>query len=316
MQLQNKPLLVLTGPTAVGKTKLSLNLARAVSGQIISADSMQVYREMNIGTAKIMPDEMKGIKHHLIDICNPNEDFNIYQFQKYSNQAISLIYDENQIPIITGGTGFYIQSVLYNVDFQSSDNDSKIRNELEKLCEEKGNLYIYNILKEIDEESALAIHPNNSKRVIRAIEYFRQTGCKISEHNKEQAEHKSDYNFLYFVLTMNRQALYDRIDMRVDKMISDGLVEEVKNVYTKYPDTSLVSMAGLGYKEIISYLKGDLSLEEAIYIIKRDTRHFAKRQLTWFRREKNVTWINKDDFKTEDDILDYMIKLCKDKNII
>lgn len=316
IELNTKPLIVLTGPTAVGKTDLSIKLAKTLNGEIISADSMQVYKTMDIGTAKIMPQEMDGIKHHLIDICEPDDEFNIYKFQKYSKEAINNIYKSNHLPIIAGGTGFYIQSVLYDIQFSENEDDKTIRNELEEYAAKNGNIALHNLLKECDMESANSIHPNNSKRVIRAIEYYRQTGQPISKHNKEQASNLSKYNFLYLVLNLEREKLYERIDKRVNIMIDNGLVNEVKSVYEKYPNRELVSLAGLGYKEIIAYLEGEITLDEAIYIIKRDTRHFAKRQLTWFRREKDVTWIEKDNFSSEDEILEHIINLCKKKKII
>lgn len=312
-----KPLIILTGPTAVGKTELSINFAKAIGGEIISADSMQVYKGMDIGTAKITKEEMDNVPHHLIDIMEPDEDFNVMLFKKYASQAIEKIYANNKIPIITGGTGFYIQSVIYNINFEKNDDDDSIRKELEEYATVNGANSLHNILKECDPESAMDIHPNNVKRVIRAIEFYRQTGKMFSVHNSEQRLHTSDFNFIYIVLNDDRANLYKRIDMRVDKMMKDGLLDEVTRLHNQYPDTSLVSMQGLGYKEIISYLKGDCSLDEAVVILKRDTRHFAKRQLTWFRRENNVTWVNKQDFNYDNEvILNHIISLCKTKGII
>lgn len=310
------PLIVLTGPTAVGKTNLSLKLAACINGEIISADSMQVYRHMDIGTAKITKEQMNGIRHHLIDILEPDEEFNIYKFQKYTNEALAEIYKRDNIPVITGGTGFYIQSVLYDVNFSDNEDSGTIRKELEEYAAKNGAGKLHALLCECDPASAASIHPNNVKRVIRAIEYYRQTGQTISEHNKEQHTHTSNYNFIYLVLNDERPRLYDRIDKRVDTMIEGGLVNEVKKIYEKYHDRNLISMQGLGYKEIISYLEGEITLDEAVYIIKRDTRRFAKRQLTWFRREKDVTWINKNEFKDENEILKYILDLCRKKGII
>lgn len=301
-------LIILTGPTAAGKTALSIELAHAINGEIISADSMQVYRHMNIGSAKITPEEMQGVKHYLVDILEPFEDFNIVLFQKYAKQAIAEIYAKQKVPIIVGGTGFYIQSVLYDIDFQKSDEDSALRKELEAIAAQKGATYLHNMLRECDEKAADAIHENNVKRVIRAIEFFKQTGQKISEHNETEHSKESAYDSRYFVLTDERQKLYENIDRRVDMMIENGLVAEVKHLLDMGCKRDSTAMQGLGYKEIISYLEGEITLEEAIYIIKRDTRHFAKRQLTWFRRERDVIWVEKNKFAYDNEkMLHYML---------
>ena len=305
-------LIILTGPTAVGKTKLSIELAHAVNGEIISADSMQVYRHMDIGSAKIRLDEMQGIKHYLVDILEPSEEFHIVLFQKYAKQAIAEIYGKGKIPIIVGGTGFYIQSVLYDIDFAESEEDPGLRRELEALAKQKGAGYLHALLRECDEKAALEIHENNVKRVIRAIEFFRQTGQKISEHNEAQRQKKSEYDSRYFVLTDERQRLYENIDKRVDLMMENGLVDEVKKLRDMGCRRDPTAMQGLGYKEILSYLEGEITLEEAVYIIKRDTRHFAKRQLTWFRREQNVIWIEKNKFAYDNEkMLNYMLEQIK-----
>lgn len=305
-----KPLIILTGPTAAGKTKLSIALAKSVNGEIISADSMQVYRHMDIGSAKIRPEEMQGIRHYLVDILEPTEDFNIVLFQKYAKQAIAEIYEKGKIPIIVGGTGFYIQSVLYDIDFQESEEDTVLRAELEQLAREKGTEYLHNMLSEIDAKAAQEIHANNVKRVIRAIEFYRQTGQKISDHNETEREKKSAYDSRYFVLTDKREKLYEKIDQRVDMMIEEGLVDEVKRLVSMGCRRESTAMQGLGYKEIISYLAGEITLDEAVYIIKRDTRHFAKRQLTWFRRERDVIWVEKDQFAYDDEkMLNYIKKM-------
>ena len=310
-----QPLIVLTGPTAVGKTELSIKLAKLVNGEIISADSMQVYRHMDIGTAKITHDEMQGIKHYLIDILEPDEEFNIVLFQSLAKQAMKEIYEKGKIPILVGGTGFYIQSVLYDIDFAETKSDNSYRNELEHLANEKGAYYLHEQLKKIDPVSAEKIHANNIKRVIRALEFYKQTGKKISEHNEMEQKKESPYNFAYFVLTQNRKVLYERIDKRVDNMVKHGLIQEVQSLYEKGYQKNLVSMQGLGYKEILSYLEGNCTLEEAVYILKRDTRHFAKRQITWFKREKEVTWLDKQN-KTEDEILALLEQELKKKLIL
>lgn len=312
-----RPLIILTGPTAVGKTALSIELAKAINGEIISADSMQVYKYMDIGTAKIKNTEMEGIKHYLIDEFLPTEDFNVFKFKEYAVKYIDEIYKSGKIPIIVGGTGFYIQSVLYDIEFQDNEEDDTYRKELERLSEEFGPNYLHDRLKEVDVKSAEMIHPNNVKKVIRALEYYKQTNSPISNHNEEQRQKESPYNAAYFVLTNERELLYNRIDKRVDQMIAEGLVKEVKNLLENYGcDKSMVSMKGLGYKEIISYLEGEITLEEAIYILKRDTRHFAKRQLTWFKREKEVVWVDKSKFKGEEEILTFLIDYLKEKDII
>lgn len=313
-----KPLIVLTGPTAVGKTALSLELAKAVDGAIISADSMQVYKYMDIGSAKIPKEEREGIPHYLIDELMPQEEFNIVLFQKYAKYYMEEIYKKGQIPILTGGTGFYIQSVVYDIDFSREGTDKAYRRQLEETAKEKGGGYLHGMLKEVDEKASREIHPNNIKRVIRALEFYHESGGqKISDHNKKEREKESPYNFAYFVLNDERAKLYDAIERRVDGMIAQGLVEEVKKLKEMGCHKGMVSMQGLGYKEILSYLEGEISLEEAVYILKRDTRHFAKRQLTWFGREKDVIWMEKQAFGyNEKKIRDAMLSILLEKGII
>ncbi len=312
-----KPLIILTGPTAVGKTSLSIKLAKLVGGEIISADSMQVYKGMDIGSAKIMPEEMDGVSHHLIDILEPWDEFNVVVFQQKCKEVITEIYERGHIPILTGGTGFYIQAVLKDIDFTENDDNSEYRHHLEALGNEKGADYLHQILQEIDPQSAEAIHANNMKRVIRALEFYHFTGKKISVHNEQEAEKEPAYNFCYFVLNDNRDKLYARIEQRVDIMLKNGLEDEVYHLLEKGCTREMVSMQGLGYKEMIDYLEGKITLEEAIYIIKRDTRHFAKRQITWFKREKDVIWVNKPEFDYNDDkILDFMKEKLEEKSII
>lgn len=307
--MKKKKLVVLTGPTAVGKTNLSIELAKRIGGEIISADSAQVYKYMDIGSAKIRPEEMNGIPHYLIDELEPSEEFNVVVFQQKTKQYMQEIYDRGHIPILVGGTGFYIQAVLYDINFSVDDDNHQIREELENLAREKGPEFMHEELRKIDPASADAIHANNVKRVIRALEYYKLTGQKISEHNEEQRQNESPYDFSYFVLNDHRNLLYERIDKRVDEMVTEGLVEEVKRLKEMGYDRSYVSMQALGYKEIFSYLEGEISLEEAAYIIKRDTRHFAKRQITWFKREKEVIWVNKPEFDYNNDkILDFMYR--------
>ncbi len=314
-QIIKRPLIILTGPTAIGKTALSLKLAKAVNGEIISADSMQVYQQMDIGTAKIMQEEMEGIPHHLIDVLEPTMDFNVVVFQKMAKNAMEEIYAKGKIPIITGGTGFYIQSLLYDISFEETEV-SAYREELEAYYNKYGAHALHERLREIDPVSYKEIHENNIKRVIRALEFYHDTGYPISKHNTEQKKKESPYQFAYFVLNDNRTLLYERIEKRIDEMIKRGLVEEVKKLLEYGCTRDMVSMQGLGYKEIISYLYGECSLEEAVYILKRDTRHFAKRQLTWFRREKDVTWVEKNAFTSEEEMLQSMLEVLSKKNII
>ena len=312
-----KPLLILTGPTAVGKTRLSIKLAKAVNGEIISADSMQVYKYIDVGSAKITPEEMDGVRHYLVDELEPFDEFHVVKFQEYAKKYLNEIYAHGKIPIIAGGTGFYIQALLNDIDFTEQESDSAYRKELEALAEEHGNQYLHDRLKEVDPESAEAIHPNNRKRVIRALEFYQETGGKISEHNAKEQMRTSPYNFAYFVLNDERSHLYKRIDARVDKMIEDGLEAEVRRLKEMGCTKDMVAMQGIGYKEMLAYLDGDYSLEEAVYIIKRETRHFAKRQITWFKRERDVIWLNKNEFDYKNEaILAYMIKILKEKAII
>lgn len=314
--MDKKPLIILTGPTSVGKTALSIALAKAVDGEIISADSMQVYKYMDIGTAKITKEEMSGVPHYLIDELEPDEEFNVVKFQQLTKKYMKLIYEKGKIPILVGGTGFYIQAVLYDIDFTENETDTTYRTYLEQLVEKRGAYYLHELLAEADPESAQAIHPNNSKRVIRALEYLKLTGDKISEHNEEQRKKESPYEFCYFVLNKDRVKLYETINMRVDKMLEAGLLKEVEELSAKGYTRDMVSMQGLGYKELLAYLDGECTLEEAIEILKRDTRHFAKRQLTWFKREKDVIWVDKDRFSTEEEILKHMIALLEQNSII
>ena len=312
-----KPLIVLTGPTAVGKTSLSIALARAVEGEIISADSMQVYKHMDIGSAKIKKEEMEGIPHYLIDVLEPDEEFHVVRFQEMAQEAMKEIYSKGKIPILTGGTGFYIQAVVKDIDFSQDTEKSSVRERLENLAQEKGGEYLHELLAQRDPESAEKIHPNNIKRVIRALEYYELTGEKISLHNEREGEKVSPYNTAYFVLNDHRERLYEKIDRRVDQMLDEGLVEEVRRLAQMGYTRDMVSMQGLGYKEILAYLEGEYSLEEAVYVLKRDTRHFAKRQLTWYRREKDVIWVNKPDFDYDDKkILEYILENCKKRGIL
>ena len=310
-------LVVLTGPTAVGKTKLSIELAKRINGEIISADSIQVYKGMDIGSAKISGQEMQGIPHYLINVLDPAEEFNVHVFKTMAQQAVSEIYNKGKIPMIVGGTGFYIQALLYDIDFDRTDDNHIYRKELEEIARNKGNEYLHNMLKEIDPVSADAIHCNNVKRMIRALEYYHDTGKSISSHNIEQRNKKSPYNFAYFVLNDKRKLLYDRINQRVDDMLENGLIKEVETLLDNGCNKNMVSMQGIGYKEIIDYIENNISLEDAAELIKKNTRHFAKRQLTWFRREKDVTMIDIDKYQyNQEKILEEMLINLKKRNII
>ena len=299
------PLITISGPTACGNTAVSVELAKIINGEIISADSMQVYKYMDIGTAKITEEEKHGIKHYLIDELYPDEEFSVAVFQKMAKGALAEIYEKGKIPILVGGTGFYVNALIYDNDFTPGEKDEKMRVELEKAAERNGNEYVHNILQKLDPEYAETVHPNNLKRMIRAIEYCRDTGEKFSEYNKREKLREPAYNVKNFILNMDRERLYERIEKRIDIMIDKGLIDEVKKLMKIYPD-NLVSMKGLGYKEIIGYLKGEYSLDEAIYILKRDTRHFARRQITWFRHQSDGVWINMDDYKSPSEAAEFI----------
>lgn len=303
-----KPLIILTGPTAVGKTNLSIELAKTIHGQIISADSMQVYRYMDIGTAKIQPEEMQGIRHYLIDVLEPWEDFDVVRFQTLAKESLEQIYAEGAVPIIVGGTGFYIQALLYDIDFTENDAKDGYREELHLYAKQHGAEALHERLRQVDSKSADMIHANNVKRVIRALEFYHETGTCISEHNENQRQKESPYEFRYFVLNDDRAKLYQRIDQRIDGMLEQGLVSEVERLSEMGCSREMVSMQGLGYKEILAFLNGECTLEEAVYVLKRDTRHFAKRQLTWFRRERDVIWMNREEYRDEAAMLEAVLK--------
>lgn len=309
-----KPVVIISGPTAVGKSELSIALAKKTCGEIVSADSMQVYKGMDIGTAKLTEEEMRGIKHHLIDILEPSEDFNVVRFKELSKAAMEEIYGRECLPILTGGTGFYIQSVLYDIDFKEHGENE--RKALEEYASMYGGESLYGILKSEDPLTAKSIHPNNIKKVIRAIEFHRETGTSLVLHNEEQRRRESPYNFAYFVLTCGRKKLYERIDKRVELMMEQGLLEEVTALKERGIDKKHTSMAGLGYRQLYDYLEGRCSLSDAVDRIKTETRHFAKRQLTWFRREKDVIWLNKDEFLQTDEQLEFIIDHLLKKEII
>lgn len=314
--MNKKPLIIIGGPTASGKSNIGVELAKRIGGQIISADSMQVYKSMDIGTAKVTEDEMDGVKHFGIDVLEPTEDFNVTFFKDMATKACEKIYADGEVPIIVGGTGFYIQAYLYDINFEETNGDDKLRAELQEIADTKGAEYLHSMLEEVDPKSAAAIHPNNVKRVIRAIEYHRLTGQMISEHNEEQSQNESPYNYVYFALTDDREKLYERIDKRVDIMASRGLLDEVMSLKDKGLTRDMVSMQGIGYKEILDYLDGKCTLEEALDTIKRESRRYAKRQLTWLRREREIVWLDRQKFASNDEMLDYMMIYIKSKKLL
>lgn len=315
--ISKPPLIILSGPTATGKTELSVLFALQHSMEIISADSAQVYKGMNIGSAKISEEEKKGVPHHLIDVCDIKVDYSAFRFKEMALEAASCIYKRGKIPLVVGGTGFYIQALLKGVNFDDEGPDQEYRDMLRKLADENGISFIHDMLMDIDLESAEKIPEGNVKRVIRALEYHHLTGKRISEHNEEESKRESKYNFAYFVLMDDRDLMYERIDKRVDKMIEAGLEREVRSLLENGADPSMVSMQAIGYKEMIPYIKGECSLEDAIYQIKLRTRHFAKRQVTWYKREPDIIYINRGDFDNDNEKMsEYMYRECLKRGII
>ncbi|MEA4847838.1 MAG: tRNA (adenosine(37)-N6)-dimethylallyltransferase MiaA [Clostridiaceae bacterium] len=299
---------ILAGPTAVGKTDISLALARNLYGEIISADSAQVYKYMDIGTAKLREDEMQGIRHYMIDEVTPDVDFSVAEFRSRAEVYIRDINERGRLPVITGGTGLYINSLLNNLDFTDSISDEAFRKEMQEIAHIKGSEYVHSMLESIDPASHKRLHPNDLRRVIRALEVHKYTGRPISYYQEESRKQPSRYDFAYIVLTMDREKLYDRIDQRVDKMMAMGLPEEVEGLLNMGYNRDMTSMQALGYKEIADYLQGSVSKEEAVRILKRGTRHYAKRQLTWFRRDQRVHWVNVDNFFKNDVMLENIIR--------
>lgn len=314
--MMKRPLVILTGPTAAGKTALSLALAEKTGGEIISADSMQVYRGMDIGSAKLPEKDRRGIPHHLLDVRDPSESFDVTEFVRLAKEAAEDVYSRGKLPILVGGTGFYLQAFLKGIDFSEGDPDNSLREELNALAEREGREAVYAILQAEDPEAAETLHPNNLKRVIRAIEYRRLTGRSISEANREQQGTESPYHFAYFVLTLPREELYARIDRRVDEMFAGGLVEEVMKLREKGLDRGSTALQAIGYKEVIDALDGRCTMEEARAAVKLGTRHYAKRQLTWFRREKDVIWLDKGRYGNEEEILEDILRILHEKAIL
>ncbi len=308
-----KKCIVVAGPTAVGKTELSIKLAKALNGAVISADSMQIYKGMDIGSAKITKEEMQGIEHYLIDELDPKDEFHVVKFQKMAKHAMKKIYSEGKLPIIVGGTGFYIQAILKDIDFTDTGNETDIRSKYRDYALSHGNEGLHELLMQRDPKAAQEIHPNNVKRVIRALEFFDETGSKISDHNEMQHQKKSPYLSAYFVLNDDRQLLYERIDKRVDKMIDDGLLDEVTRLKERGLCEDDISMKGIGYREFFPYFNQKATFDETVDKIKTDTRHFAKRQITWFKREKDAIWFNRKDYDNDNEkILKAMINKWKE----
>ena len=310
-----KPLIVIGGPTACGKTGFSIQLAKKIGGEIISADSMQVYRYMDIGTAKVTLEEADGVPHYLIDEFDPDEEYNVMIYQQKAKAYMEEIWAKGKVPILVGGTGFYINALLYDNDFTETENDTTYREECYKLAQEQGPEVLFERLKEVDPAYAEIMHANNVKRVTRALEYHYLTGQKFSEHNAEQKEKESPYDAAVIILNMDREKLYERIELRIDLMMEQGLLEEVKGLLEKGYAPDLVSMQGIGYKEFVPYFNGECTLEEAVTQLKTNTRRFAKRQLTWFRRQIDGLWVdlgNATGEKAMEDVLSYL----KQQNIL
>ncbi|WP_406542588.1 tRNA (adenosine(37)-N6)-dimethylallyltransferase MiaA [Clostridium ljungdahlii] len=304
-----KNLFILSGPTAVGKTNISIELAKKLNGEIISADSMQIYKYMDIGSAKVTEDEMQGITHHLIDFIEPDKNFNVSEYKVLAENAIDEICKKDKLPMIVGGTGLYINSLILNYNFTDAKTDKSYREYLGNLAEEKGKEYVHSLLKEVDIDSYKRLYPNDLKRVIRALEVYKLTGKTISEYNANTNLYDIPYNIYYFVLTMDWAKLYDRINKRVDLMMENGLIDEVRRLKSMGYTPDMQSMKGIGYKEILDYLNGNSTLDEAIYLVKKGSRNYAKRQLTWFRKDKRAIWINKDNFSCDEDIVEHIINV-------
>ncbi|MFP4016361.1 MAG: tRNA (adenosine(37)-N6)-dimethylallyltransferase MiaA [Halanaerobiales bacterium] len=290
--MERYPLVVILGPTAAGKTELSLKIAEEINGEIISADSMQIYRMMDIGTAKASKEEQQRIKHHLIDIVNPDQEFSVADYQEKVDKLIPEIIARGSLPILVGGTGLYIKAIIEGFLFPEMNTNMELRKQLEKEASKHGNEYVHDKLRKIDKELAEKLHPNDLRRVIRGIEVYHETGHTVTYYKEKQAETPARYNALKIGLTRERDILYQRINQRVDKMIEEGLIKEVNSLLESGYDIGTTALQGLGYKEILRYLDNEYSLDEAVRILKRDTRHFAKRQLTWFRRDNSIHWFD------------------------
>ncbi len=313
MENGKRPLVVVVGPTAVGKTDVAISLAKRLNGIIISADSMQIYRHMDIGSAKPTKEEMNGIPHFMIDEVDPYEDFSVACYQEKALEYISLVHKMSRMPILVGGTGLYVNSVVYPMDFTQAQGDWEYRKDLMRLAEREGKHKLHEILTEKDPVSAKRIHPNDQKRIIRALEVFHLTGRPMSEYSTSYREKEVPFRLAMCGLTMDRKTLYDRINLRVDRMVAAGLINEVRSLVQMGYSPNLPSMQGLGYKEIIAHLNGQISLEEAIALIKRDTRRYAKRQFTWFKRDKRIQWFDVLQYKDPSRLIEEIIAYIQEK---
>ena len=312
---EDKPLLILAGPTAVGKSDISVKVAKALGGECISADSIQVYKGLNIGSGKITEEEMEGIPHHLLDILNPEEDYDASSFQRMAREKVEEIYRRERLPILVGGTGFYIQAMLRDIDFQEEDEAEKerLRSKLEKEMEERGSIALHEELKLADPVSAEEIHPHNRQRIMRALEYFYLHKSPISKHNQKEKEKEALYDSLFLVLNRNREDLYEGINARVEKMFQDGLVSEVEAFYKKGYTEHSPGFKGIGYRELFPYLRGECSLSECKSLIQQNSRHYAKRQLTWFKREKETIFVEAENFQSREEEAEWIIEKCMSK---
>ena len=312
---EDKPLLILAGPTAVGKSDFSVKVAKALGGECISADSIQVYKGLNIGSGKITEEEMEGVPHHLLDILNPEEDYDASAFQRMAREKVEEIYRRERLPILVGGTGFYIQAMLRDIDFKEEDEAEKerLRSRLEKEMEVRGSTALHEELKQVDSVSAEEIHPHNRQRIMRALEYFYLHKSPISKHNREEKEKEALYDSLFLVLNRNREDLYEGINARVEKMFQEGLVSEVEAFFNKGYTEHSPGFKGIGYREIFPYLRGECSLSECKALIQQNSRHYAKRQLTWFKREKETIFVEAENFQSREEEAEWIIEKCMSK---
>lgn len=312
---EKKPLLILAGPTAVGKSDFSIKVAKALNGECISADSIQVYQGLDIGSGKITKEEMEGVPHHLLDILDPKEDYDASAFQLMARKKVEEVYQRERLPILVGGTGFYIQAMLNDIDFQEENEEEKarIREKLEKELKDRGSVALHEELQKVDPLSGEAIHPHNKQKIVRALEFFYLHNSPISEHNIQQRQKEALYDSLFLVLNRNREALYAGIDSRVEKMFLEGLVSEVDSFYQKGYTEHSPGFKGIGYREVFPYLRGECSLEECKALIQQNSRHYAKRQLTWFKREKNTLFVEADKFQNREEEAEWIIEKCMSK---